>query len=316
MKDNSFSQSGMFNPRFLIVVTLCSIGTLLALVSFTGTPPSKMTSLATNSARNSLFVNKHADRLDDSAEVATAGRSAITTTAPLSSSFQHSGVVQSRLSPFGNLPLSFETNIGQTDSSVHFIAHASGAIFYFAPSEVVSGEFRMKVLGGNPAPQIAGIDRLAGKSNYFIGNDPAKWKTDVPHYARVKYSQLYPGVDLIFHGNQRQLEYDLVVAPGSDPCRIRFAFDGASRLRIDQAGALIVRANSGKETRQRRPVIYQEVDGEKREVEGRYVIKGRREVGFKIAAYDRDRPLAIDPVVSYSGYLGGATPAPHSPIDI
>ena len=315
MKDNSFSQSGMFNPRFLIVVTLCSIGTLLALLSFTGTPPSKMTSLATNSARNSLFVNKHADRLDDSAEVATAGRSAITTTAPLSSSLQHSGVVQSRLSPFGNLPLSFETNIGQTDSSVHFIAHASGAIFYFAPSEVVSGEFRMKVLGGNPAPQIAGIDRLAGKSNYFIGNDPAKWKTDVPHYARVKYSQLYPGVDLIFHGNQRQLEYDFVVAPGSDPRCIRFAFEGASRVEIGKEGELLVTSKSGNQIQQHRPVIHQEVGGERHDVAGGYVIKGRREVGFKIAAYDRDRPLVIDPVLSYSSYLGGATPSPHSPID-
>src|SRR5437899_9323508 len=133
MKDNSFSKSGMFNPRFLIVVTLCLVGTLLALLSLTGMPPSKMTSLATNSARNSHFVNKHADRLDDSAEVATAGRSAITATAPLSSSLQHSGVVQSRLSPFGNLPLSFEPNIWQTDSAVHFIAHSSGALLSFSP---------------------------------------------------------------------------------------------------------------------------------------------------------------------------------------
>src|SRR5206468_2227249 len=160
-----------------------------------------------------------------------------------------------------------------------------------------------------------GIDRLASKSNYFIGNDPAKWKTDVPHYARVKYSQLYPGVDLIFHGNQRQLEYDFVVAPGSDPRCIRFAFEGASRVEIGKEGELLVTSKSGNQIQQHRPVIHQEVGGERHDIAGGYVIKGRREVGFKIAAYDRDRPLVIDPILSYSSYLGGATPSPHSPID-
>jgi len=223
--------------------------------------------------------------------------------------------VDSRLSVFGNLPLSFEPNNRQTEPSVRFIAHASGAVFYFTPSRVISGEFRMKVLGGNPAPEMTGVDLLAGHSNYFIGNDPANWKTDVPQYARVKYARVYPGVDLIFRGNQRQLEYDLVVEPGSDPRRIRFTFEGASQFRIDKDGTLVVTAKNSHEIRQHRPVIYQEVGGKRHEVAGGYLIKGRHEVGFKVAAYDRDRPLVIDPVLSYSTYLGGATPSPNSPKD-
>jgi hypothetical protein len=224
--------------------------------------------------------------------------------------------VGTRLSAFGNLPLSFEPNIGQSDPAVRFIAHASGTTVYLTRSEVMSGEFRIKLTGRNPAREIAGVERVAGKSNYFIGNDPAKWKTDVPQFARVKYAQLYQGVDLIFHGNQRQLEYDFVVAPGSDPRCIRFAFEGASRVEIGKEGELLVTSKSGNQIRQHSPAIYQEVDGARRKVAGGYVIKkGSREVGFKVSAYDRDRPLVIDPILSYSSYLGGATPSPHSPID-
>jgi hypothetical protein len=224
--------------------------------------------------------------------------------------------VGTRLSAFGNLPLSFEPNIGQSDPAVRFIAHASGTTFYLTRSEVISGQFRIKLTGRNPAREIAGVERVAGKSNYFIGNDPAKWKTDVPQFARVKYAQLYQGVDLIFHGNQRQLEYDFVVAPGSDPRCIRFAFEGASRVEIGKEGQLLVTSKSGNQIRQHSPAIYQEVDGARRKVAGGYVIKkGSREVGFKVSAYDRDRPLVIDPILSYSSYLGGATPSPHSPID-
>jgi len=224
--------------------------------------------------------------------------------------------VGTRLSAFGNLPLSFEPNIGQSDPAVRFIAHASGTTFYLTRSEVISGQFRIKLTGRNPAREIAGVVRVAGKSNYFIGNDPAKWKTDVPQFARVKYAQLYQGVDLIFHGNQRQLEYDFVVAPGSDPRCIRFAFEGASRVEIGKEGELLVTSKSGNQIRQHSPVIYQEVDGARRKVAGGYVIKkGSREVGFKVSACDRDRPLVIDPILSYSSYLGGATPSPHSPID-
>src|SRR6267378_3366739 len=225
------------------------------------------------------------------------------------------GLAESRLSVFGTLPISFELNIGQANPHVRFITHTSGAAFYFTASEVAFGEFRMKVLGGNAAPDVAGIDLLPGKSSYFIGNDPAKWTTDVPQYARVKYAGVYPGVDLIFRGSQRQLEYDFVVAPGSDPRRIRFAFEGTSRLRIDKDGALVVRTKRGNEIRQHRPVIYQEIGGKRRELVGGYVINGPSEVGFKVATFDRNRPLVIDPVLTYSTYLGGGTAAPRSPAD-
>src|SRR5439155_8438384 len=178
--------------------------------------------------------------------------------------------VEPTLSKLGNLPLSFERNVGQIDPAVRFIAHTPTVVFSFTPSEVIFGEVQMKIINGNPAPEIAGIDLLPGRSNYFIGNDPTKWKTDVPHYARVRYAEVYQGIDLIFHGNQRQLEYDFVVAPHSDPRRIRVAFDGALQLRIDRDGALIVRTNSGNEIRQHPPVIYQEVDGARRKVAGGY----------------------------------------------
>src|SRR6266568_1543652 len=151
---------------------------------------------------------------------------------------------------YGHLPLSFEANQGQTDAQVQFLAHGQGyslfltareAVFVFRPpaahgprstSRVLkqrAGQdipasaqavVRMQLLGANPAPQVVGLEELPGKSNYFIGNDPHKWRTNVPTYARVKYESVYPGVDLVYYGNQGQLEYDFVVQPGADPSRI------------------------------------------------------------------------------------------------
>ena len=130
-----------------------------------------------------------------------------------------------------------------------------------------SAVVRMKLVGANPSPRVSGLEELPGKSNYFIGNDPSQWRTNVPHYAKVQYNDVYPGVDLVYYGNQRQLEYDLVVAPGADPGAIALSFEGVERLRIDAQGDLVLHT-SGGQIRQHKPLVYQEVDGGHREIAG------------------------------------------------
>src|SRR5207302_3566277 len=169
------------------------------------------------------------------------------------------------------------------------------------PGEVTQTVVRMNLVDANPEPRVTGLGELPGKANYFVGNDPTKWRTKVPTYAKVRYHDLCPGVDLIFRGTERQLEYDLVVRPGADPQRIVLGFKGADRLEVDDQGDLILHTGAGV-IRQRKPVIYQEGDGARREIAGGYVLRGARRVGFQVAAYDTSRPLVIDPVLSYSTY--------------
>lgn len=235
---------------------------------------------------------------------------------------------------YGKLPLQFEANQGQTDSEVKFLSRGSGYSLFLTSTEAVlalskpakqkahkdslapnqiedaastepPAVVRMKLSGANPEAQVAGLEELPGKTNYFIGNDPAKWRTDVPSYARVQYREVYPDIDLVYYGNQRQLEYDFVVAPGADPDSIKLSFEGAQDVRIDERGDLVLQTADG-EIRQRRPMIYQELEGARQEVIGRYVFRGEHQVGFAVAAYDQSKPLVIDPVLSYSTYLGGS----------
>ena len=233
---------------------------------------------------------------------------------------------------YGKLPLSFEANQGQTDSRVDFLTRGSGYSLFLTPTEAVlalrkpvasSGSrtrhtdseaeeapavppavVRMKLVGANPSPRVSGLEELPGKSNYFLGNDPDKWRTNVPHYTKVQYKDVYPGVDLVYYGNQCQLEYDFVVGPGTDPDGITLGFEGVERLRIDAQGDLLLETQDG-EIRQHKPLVYQEVDGVRREIAGSYVLSGRHQVGFDVAAYDAGQPLIIDPVLVYSTYLGG-----------
>jgi hypothetical protein len=160
----------------------------------------------------------------------------------------------------------------------------------------------MKLVGASSVARVSGLDELPGKSNYFIGNDPNKWRTNVPTYARVKYQAIYPGVDLVFYGNQRQLEHDFVVAPGADPSTVAFRLQGSKEVSLDAGGNLVIAVDGG-EVRFERPLIYQETNGARREIPGGYVLKGAREVAFKVGAYDPTRPLVIDPVLVYSTYL-------------
>jgi hypothetical protein len=218
---------------------------------------------------------------------------------------------------YGKLPLQFEANRGQTHNDVRFLSRAAGYGLYLTSDEAVlvlskpktqdSVALRMSLVGAARKPAVSGLDELPGKSNYFIGKDPSKWRGNVPTYAKVHYRNVYPGIDLVYYGNQRQLEYDLVVTPGADPKKIVLGFKGADKLGIDAQGDLVLHTKGG-DIRQHKPVVYQEIGGSRKQIDGRYLIKGRNRVGFKLAAYDRGRPLVIDPVLAlaYSTYLGGS----------
>jgi len=152
---------------------------------------------------------------------------------------------------------------------------------------------------------VIGQEKLPGKVNYLKGKDPSQWRTGVPTYAKVKYEAVYPGVDLVYYGNQRQLEYDFVLAPGADPDALTLSFEGADRLEIDPNGELVLHT-AGGDLRMHKPLIYQEVEGVRRPIGGGYVRKNERQVGFQVAAYERARSLVIDPVLVYSTHLGGS----------
>jgi len=173
-----------------------------------------------------------------------------------------------------------------------------------AADQTTGGVLGMKLRNANPAAKVTGVDELAGTSNYFIGNDPTKWRTNVPTYGKVKYEGIYSGIDLVYYGNQRQLEYDFIVAPGADPHRIQFDVRGAKRIRRDAHGELVLKMGEG-EIRWHKPVVYQEKNGARQEIAAHYAITDTNRVAFELAKYDASRPLYIDPLI-YSTYLGGS----------
>jgi hypothetical protein len=245
---------------------------------------------------------------------------------------------------FARFPLAFEPNVGQTDDRAKFLARGGGyTLFLTADGAVIAQNraedgteaprqgshsprrsvLRMRLMGSRGDHPVVGADELPGKSNYFIGNDPAKWRTNVPTYAQVSYESVYPGIDLVYYGNQGRLEYDFVVGPGADPDAIRLAIEadrGAAwprSLRLDASGNLLVKSDAA-EVRFLKPVVYQiqpshgsqgkvaAADHAARvTVEGRYRLS-HGQVTFKIGRYDKTRPLVIDPVLSYSTDLGGS----------
>src|SRR3989449_1845312 len=239
---------------------------------------------------------------------------------------------QQVLVAYGKLPLIFEANQGQTDPQVKFLSRGSGYTLFLTPTEavlalregasarnVVDGSpaakrergqplqgtvLRMKLLGANPTPGVTGVEELRGRSNYFIGNDPAKWRANVPTYAKVEYRDVYPGVNLVYYGNQRQLEFDFIVAPGADPQRIRLGVEGADRLDLDAQGDLVVHTG-GAQVRLQQPHVYQMANGVRQEIESRYVLNDHHQVEVWVVAYDTHKPLVIDPTLAYSTYLGG-----------
>jgi uncharacterized protein (TIGR03437 family) len=214
---------------------------------------------------------------------------------------------------FLNAPLSFEPNQGQAAPPVQFISRGSGYGLFLAPGRIVlklarqspvSGDtLRMSLIGADSRANGIGSVRQTGVVSYFIGNDPKQWRSGIPTYGKVTYSQIYPGVDLVFYGNQRQLEYDFVVSPGADASRIAWRIDGA-RARLDAEGNLLLQSRHGQATF-RKPVLYQ-MDGTKRvAVDGAFATAGH-EVRFRLGAYDRSKDLVIDPVLAYATYLAGS----------
>ena len=241
---------------------------------------------------------------------------------------------------YGKLPISFEANQGQTDKSVQFLARGAGYTLFLRPGEAVlslqtpqanagrhfgppvSGTprppsqqltattaartVRLQLIGSNTTAEATGVDPLPGKSNYLMGNDPAKWHTDVPTYAKVRYSNVYPGIDLVYYGNQEgRLEHDFVVAPGADPNQIVFELRDHDRTPALKNGGLSLRTKAG-DLRLREPVAYQVIGGENRPVVASYVAANSGHVRFHVGAYDSHFPLVIDPVLVYSAVFRGS----------
>ncbi len=213
----------------------------------------------------------------------------------------------------GQMPITFEQNLGQTDDRVKFTARGRGYGLFLTPTEarlaLSQGKnkrpltLQMQLVGGNPNPAVTGLEQTGTVSNYYLGNDPAKFRTGVPHFAKVKYAQVYPGIDAVYYGQGQMLEYDFVVAPGADPRVIQMTFKGARKLSLDTNGDLVIQTKGG-ELRQHKPVVYQDVNGVRQAVAGRFVLRGKQ-VGFAIGDYDRSKELVIDPTLNYSTYVGG-----------
>ena len=163
---------------------------------------------------------------------------------------------------------------------------------------------QMKLAGANPLANVRGAGRLPGTSNYFLGNDPAKWRHGVPQFARVRYENVYPGINLVFYGNQGRLEYDFQVAPGADAAQAELEFDGAKKLELKD-GALVIEGEAGS-VQFAAPRVYQEIAGRQQAVEGSFVLRGANRAGFAIGSYDHARELVIDPILTFSTYFGGS----------
>lgn len=222
---------------------------------------------------------------------------------------------------YGKLPLSFEPNLGQSNPEAKFLAHGDGYSLFLTSNEAVlalrdrsegksavhahADVLRMQLVGSNPSATFSAIDELPGKANYFIGKDQSDWHTNVPMYGKVAERGIYPGVDLVYYGTQRQLEYDFIVAAGADVAPIRLSIQGGTKLRIDDQGELVVSA-SGGDVVLHKPVVYQEKGEEKQLIAANYAIDANNELHFEVGYYDRTRPLVIDPILAYSTYLGGS----------
>jgi len=212
----------------------------------------------------------------------------------------------------GRLPLAFEPNTGQAPGEVRYLGRGTryrlwltptGADFAAAAAPASApAPIRLRLAGGARAARMTAENPLPGKVHYFVGDDPGGWRRDVPTYGRVVYRDVYPGIDLVFHGSQRDAQFDFVLAPGADPRAIGVELEGASGVTLED-GDVVARTGDGA-LRLRQPVVYQEANGRRRPVTGRFALHGRR-IAFELGDYDRARTLVIDPVVTYSTYLGG-----------
>ena len=208
----------------------------------------------------------------------------------------------------------FEANEGQFDPVVDYFARGAGHSVFLADGTTTilvdeddvnsAYAIRMDLVGGSTGLTNAGVDQQVGRVNYFIGDDPAKWRTDVATYRQVEYLDAYPGIDLRYYGNEREIEYDFVVQPGSDPSTIALTFDGETSLSLDADRDLVVGLDNGRSLTFSAPITYQEVDGKRVDIASGYALDGS-DVRFKVDTYDPKLPLVIDPVLQYSTEVGG-----------
>ena len=214
---------------------------------------------------------------------------------------------------YAKLPLSFVPNAGQLDTRVRYSAQSGGASFYFTTREAVLAfaakarglVLRLRFLGADPKPAITGHKAESGTVNYIIGNDPARWHTNLPTYGELLYRDLWPGIDLLFRSENGQLQYEFLLRPGARVQDIQLAYRGATRLSLDRDGNLMVHTSLGSIT-DTRPVSYQLVDGKRVQVSSRFALQRRGTTyAFAVGAYDRRLPLIVDPGLVYSTYLGG-----------
>lgn len=245
------------------------------------------------------------------------------------------------LAAYGRLPLGFERNQGQSDPRVQFLSRGHGYTMFLTANEAVlalgkvnasrsdsalaklhpavPSFIRMRLVRPSASAAATGVDELPGKSNYFLGNDPAKWRSNVANYARVKYSGIYPGIDLVYYGQQGELEYDFVVAPNADPRVIQLQLDGSEQrsVRIDATGTLVAETAAGQ-VRFHKPVIYQITgpSGKRTIIEGAYRLSAANLVSFDVSAYDKSKELVIDPVLVYSSFLGGTGADGHDSVSV
>jgi hypothetical protein len=232
---------------------------------------------------------------------------------------------------YGKLPLRFEKNIGQTDSNIDFISQNNNYTLFLSPDKVTFSfeqeknlnNFRQKpnvnihndnvnatslltmnIIQGNSNAEIHEIEKLETVSNYFLNNSQNQWQTNVENFSKIKYTNVYPGIDIVYYGNQRQLEYDFIVAPYTSPDIIRLQFEQAEMLTINNAGDLIIKLNN-QEIYKKKPLVYQEINGIKQLVSCDYKIHKNNQLSFELGNYDTTQPLIIDPTIGYSTYLGG-----------
>jgi hypothetical protein len=223
--------------------------------------------------------------------------------------------------------MSFEPNQGQSDPSVKFVSRGLGYTSFFAQGVVMfalnkppcransslcnrkemshGALLTLKWLGADSNVQVSGLDEMSARTTYFIGKNHKDWKIDVPNYARVRYANLYPGVDVVYYGNNRRLEFDLVLAPGANPEMIGLRLGGTRKTRINTCGDLVLHLRGGV-LQLKRPVAYQQGDNGKRKfISSRYVMRASSEVGIQLSNYDQSKTIVVDPVLVYSTYLGG-----------
>jgi hypothetical protein len=198
---------------------------------------------------------------------------------------------------------------------VKFLARGEGYILFLTDKNAVlrlgkgprnSSVLRMSLLGANAKPNFTGMEELPGKSNYCIGNQPDQWHTNIPNYRKVAEHNIYPGIDVVYYGTQRQLEYDFVIEPGASPSKIQIAFKGAQDIHTDSDGDLVLSVAGSNDVRLHKPIAYQQTGAERQLVAASYILRAKDSVEFGVGEYDASRPLIVDPILAYSSYLGGA----------